>query len=152
MSDAPLPPGITPQDLAEMQRMIARCWIVGALVIGLPLEDLDRLTGVAETVGPIAYPEVWRANAEKILQDREMIRALAQARRALLTVGLPGTAAAVAHAEQTAAEVRVLLDRTFRDLLTRPDIGRLPSLVILSGLVRYVAFRAPMIDASKDKQ
>jgi hypothetical protein len=142
MTSPNLPPGVTSQDVADMQRIIARCWIVGGLVIGLPLEQLETLVARADTEGPRYYPDIWRANAEKILQDRELMRTLVHARRELLVVS-PQLEQTLLTLEREATEKRALLAGVFRDVFGRREFADVSPLVVISGLVQWIAHKVP---------
>jgi len=141
MSDE-LPAGVTAEDLRAFKRMVARCWIVAGLLIELPLEDLDRWSAHAETTGPMFFPEIWRTNAKAIMEDREMIRALATAGRDLVTTS-PSLVALGPVITAQANAYRLPLEATFRELFTRRDVSAIPPAVVLTALVRFIADRAP---------
>lgn len=144
MTNEPLPPGITPDDVAFAKQIIARCWIVAGLVMALPLERLDKLTADAETFGPILHPDIWRSNAAKIMQDRELIRVLAQLRRDVL-VSNPNLGD-LPDLEALSIQKRPALEAAFREIFGRRQIADIPPLVILTALVRYIARLAPRLE------
>lgn len=141
MSDD-LPPGVTADDVRAFKRQIARCWVVAGLLIELPLESLDEQSARAESAGPVLYPGIWRANAKAIMEDREMLRALAAARRDLLTTSPALVALAPIIASQ-ADGYRSRLQAAFRELFSRRDLAAIPPAVLLTALVRFIADRAP---------
>lgn len=144
-----LPDGVTVADVRAFKRLVARCWIVAGLLIELPLERLDRLTAAAETTGPILYPGIWRANAEAIMQDREMIRALAAAARDVVTTS-PNLAVLAPILANQAEGYRPRLAALFREMFSRHEVAAIPPAVVLVALVRFIADRAP--DLSRLKQ
>jgi len=141
MSDD-LPPGVTPDDVRAFKRIIARCWVVAGLLIELPLESLDRQSALAESSGPILYPGIWRANAKKIMEDREVIRALVTAQRDVMTTS-PSLVALAPIIRGQADGYRSRLEALFRDLFTRREVAAIPPAVVLTALVRFIADRAP---------
>jgi len=142
--EPPLPPGINVADVDEFKRLIARCWIAAGILMTLPLERLDQFSGAAETHGPALYPDIWRANAAKIMQDRELIRVLVQARRDVL-VSNPNLAEIPGEVEAIAARLRPRLEAIFRELFGRRELAAVPPLVILHALVTYIARLAPRV-------
>ncbi len=140
-----LPAGVTVDDVRAFKRTIARCWIVAGLLIELPLEDLDRQTALAETSGPALYPGIWRARAKAIMEDREMIRALAAARRDVLTTS-PSLAALAPMIASQADGHRSRLGAAFRELFGHRDFAAIPPAVVLTALVRFIADRVPDVE------
>jgi hypothetical protein len=140
--DDELPPGITADDVRAFKRTIARCWVVAGLLIELPLDPLDRQSARAETAGPVLYPGIWRANAKAIMEDREMIRALAAAQRDLLTTS-PSLAELAPILTNQADGHLPRLHAAFRELFTRRELAAIPPAVVLTALVRFIADRAP---------
>lgn len=141
MSDA-LPLGVTVADVRTFKRTIARCWVVAGLLIELPLEQLDRDSARAETTGPMLYPGIWRTNAKAIMEDREMIRALAAAQRDVLTTS-PSLAVLAPIIAGQADGYRPRLEAAFRDVFGRREIAAISPAAILTALVRFIADRAP---------
>jgi hypothetical protein len=144
---ADLPAGLTPQDIDAFQRELARCWIVAGLLIGLPLERLDELSLRAEATGPKVYPDIWRKNAEKIMQDREMVVALVRAQRHLLTTS--PSLQELGSIEGQAESYRPRLEAAFRDVFRRREVALVSPLAILSAFVRYIARLAPELAKQK---
>jgi len=143
MSDTDaLPPGVTAEDVRAFKRTIARCWVVAGLLVELPLESLDRQSARAETEGPALYPGIWRSNAKAIMEDREMLRALAAAQRDLLTTS-PSLVALAPLITKQADGYRPRLRAAFRELFTRRELAAIPPAVVLSALVRYIADLVP---------
>lgn len=140
-----LPPGITADDVRFYKRIIARCWIVAGLLIELPLEVLDRQSARAETTGPVLYPGIWRANAKKIMEDRELIRALVTAQRNVLTTS-PSLQELAPIVAGQADGYRPRLNAAFRELFTRRELAEIPPAVILTALVRFIADRVPDVE------
>jgi hypothetical protein len=143
--DNELPPGVTAQDVRDFKRMIARCWIVAGLLVELPLEPLDRLSARAETLGPVIYPGIWRANAKAIMEDREMLRALVAAQRDVLTTS-PSLQELAPVISAQVDGYRAHLDAFFREVFSRRELSAVPPAVILSALVRFIAHRVPDIE------
>jgi hypothetical protein len=129
-------------DVRAFKRVIARCWVIAGLLIELPLEQLDRSSARAETTGPILFPGIWRANAKAIMEDREMIRALAAAQRDVLTTS-PSLVALAPIIARQADGYRPGLEAAFRELFTRRELAAIPPAVILTALVRFIADRVP---------
>jgi hypothetical protein len=144
MSDE-LPPGITAEDVRAFKRIIARCWIVAGLLIELPLEALEQQSARAETIGPVLYPGIWRANAKGIMEDREVIRALVTAQRHVLTTSPSLNTLAPIIASQADA-YRPRLHAAFRELFSRRELSAIPPAVVLSALVRFIADRVPDVE------
>lgn len=139
-----LPPGVTEADLRAYKRIVARCWVVAGLLIELPLEDLERLSAQAESIGPLLYPTIWRNNAKKIMEDRELIRALVVAQRDVLTTS-PSLKDLAPIIRSSADGYRPLLEATFRELFGGGRVASIPPAVVLTALVRFIADRAPDI-------
>lgn len=142
MSEPELPPGVTANDLKLYRSVVARCWIVAGLLVELPLEALDTISAKAEVNGPAFYPDIWRTNAQAIMEDREMIRALATAQRDILTTS-PSLAAIAPVISDGAEANRAKLDAVFRDVLGRRDVSHIPPAMILTALVRLIARGVP---------
>lgn len=140
--DEQLPAGVTADDVRAFKRMIARCWIVAGLIIELPLEHLDRESARAETQGPMFHPGIWRTNAKAIMEDREVIRALATAQRDVLTTS-PSLAALAPMFTDMADGHRPILHAAFRELFTRRELANIPPAAVLTALVRFIADRVP---------
>lgn len=133
-----LPPGITAEDVTRYKREVARCWIVAGLLLELPLEALDRHSSTAETVGPALHPDIWRTNAQAIMEDREMFRALAAAQRDVLTTS-PSLAEIAPLMAGSAETFRPRLDALFREFFSRREVADIPPQAVLSALVRFIA-------------
>lgn len=142
MSEPELPPGLNPDDLKLYRTLIARCWIVAGLLVELPLEALESLAARAEQVGPALYPDIWRANALAIMEDREVVRALVTAQRDILTTS-PSLANLAPIIRDQADAHRAALDAVFRDVLTRREVAKIPPAIILTALVRLIARSVP---------
>jgi hypothetical protein len=140
-----LPRGVTADDVRVYKRIIARCWVVAGLVIELPLEALDQLSAQAETNGLALYPNIWRANAKAIMEDRELIRALVAAKRDVLTTS-PALATLEPVISSQADGYRPRLEAAFRELFSRRELAAIPPAVILTALVRFIGDRAPEIE------
>lgn len=139
-----LPEGIKLEDVEKYQRLTARCWLVVWLLASLPLEALDEFTARGEVQGPALYPDIWRAKAEAIMQDREMIRTMAKTRRDLLLLN-PMLTETVAGMDGLQLTYRTRFGAMFRDWFTRREFRDIPPLAVLDGLVRYVAMGAPAV-------
>jgi hypothetical protein len=144
MTEQDLPAGVTADDIRAFKRLVARCWIVAGLLVELPLERLDRMSANAETMGPILHPGIWRANAKAIMEDREMIRALASAQRDVLTTS-PSLATLAPIITGQADGYRAVLHAAFREIFSRREVATIPSTAILTSLVRFTADRVPDI-------
>lgn len=144
MTNEPLPPGVSAQDVEVYRRTVARCWIVAGLLIELPLEMLDRLSSQAESLGPVLYPTVWRNNAQAIMEDRELIRALAAAKRDVLTTS-PSLVELGPIIRAQADGYAPELSAAFREVFGRPTCASIPPAVILTALVRFIADRVPKV-------
>jgi hypothetical protein len=119
--------------------------LCAGLLIELPLDALDRLSAQAETSGPALYPDIWRANAKAIMEDRELLRALVTAKRDVLTTSPSLQQLAPIIAGQADGH-RPLLNAAFRELFTRRELAAIPPAVVLTALVRFIADRAPDIE------
>jgi len=139
------PDGVTAEDVRVFKRLVARCWIVAGLLIELPLESLDRYVANAETVGPALYPDIWRANAQNIMEDREMIRALLAAQRDVMITS-PALVELAPFISEQADASRASLGAAFRELFSQPRFGPIPPAVILTALVRFIADHVPTVN------
>lgn len=140
-----LPPGVTADDVRVFKCLMARCWIVAGLLIELPIEMLDQYSARAETTGPLLFPGIWRAHAKAIMEDRELIRALAAAQRDVLTTSPSLSDLAPIIASQ-ADGYRPRLDAAFRELFARRELAAIPPAVLLTALVRFIADRVPALE------
>jgi len=149
--DEKLPAGVTKDDIRWFQKIIARCWIVTGLLVELPLEELDKALANAEASGPKYFPEIWRERAKAIMEDREMVRALAAARRDVMTTS-PSLPALGTFVSDQATALQEIIYPAFREIFARGELGNVGPAVILTALVRFIADRAPAVAESLNQK
>jgi hypothetical protein len=135
-------PLITAPELELFTRTIAESWIVAGLLIVQPLEALETMASQAEIDGPKYFPEIWRARAQSIMEDREMIAALVKAKAHVLAAA-PSLAQLAPLIDDAASGRQRILEETFRSLFLRTEVRELPPAAIMLALVRYIARLAP---------
>jgi hypothetical protein len=135
------PRGITEQDVNAFKALSARCWIIAGLLLSLEhLDRLDVLAEIAEAEGPRDYPDIWRANAKAIMEDREMFRALATCARDL-RITSPSVVAVGPEVAAGAEAARARIEHAIRDACGQlPDV---PPLIILRAFVNMLARMRP---------